>query len=210
MVRLRLELKVILRAILRNNFALMKQGVDLQVEALDGDEDEEGEEVEDEEEKDDDEAGASEKEEEEEGVRHTLVLPLSQILPCTTCMPAAAEKEISRDSKVPKRCHSCPSLTTPCPSWTEEKEEAAFAQTFLCRYREDEDFEDEGLGLGIIASQLPLLPATAILGSDWQQQEQTSSLPTDSGNLRLSTESIAWDIEGLGRALRDARETHMV
>merc|ERR1719397_923132 len=54
--RLRLELKVILRAILRNNFALMKQGVDLQVEALDGDEDEE-EEEEDEEEKDDEEAG---------------------------------------------------------------------------------------------------------------------------------------------------------
>merc|ERR1712181_1154 len=123
--------------------------------AIDGDEDEKGDEVEAEEE--------ANEEEEEEGVRHTLVIPLSQILPCTTCWPAAAalEKEISGDSKAPKRRHSCPSLTTPCPSWTEEKEEVAFAQTFLCRYREDEDFEDEGLGLGIIASQLPLLPATA-------------------------------------------------
>merc|ERR1719234_1226165 len=168
----------------------MKQGVDLLKAALDGDE--EGE--------DEEEAGASEKEEkEEEGVRHTLVIPLSQILPCTTCRPAAAalEKEISGDSKALKRRHSCPSLTSPCPSWTEEKEEAAFAQTFLCRYREDEDFEDEGLGLGIVASQLPLLPATAILGSDWQEREQTSS--TNPGNLRLSMESVAWDFEGLGR-----------
>merc|ERR1712192_156769 len=148
-----------------------------------------------------------EEEEEEEGVRHTLVIPLSQILPCTTCRPAL-EKEISGDSKAPKRRHSCPSLTTCYPSWTEEKEEAAFAQTFLCRYREDEDFEDEGLGLGIIASQLPLLPATAILGSDWQQEsERTSLLPSDSGNLRLSMESVAWDFEGMGRALRDARVT---
>ena len=145
-------------------------------------------------------------------MRHTLVLPRSQILQCTTCWPAAAEREISEDSKVPKRRHSCPSLTTRCPSWMEEKEEAAFAQTFLCRYREDEDFEDEGLGLGI-ALQLPLLPATAILGSDWQEREPTNTLPSQPGNIGLcaeSMESIAWDIEGMGRALRDARETHMV
>ena len=204
--QLRSELTVILRAILRNDFALMKQGVDLQV----GDEDEEGEDVQEEEEKEE-ETGVSEPE--EEGVRHTLVLPRSQILQCTTCWPAAAQCEISEDSKAPKRRHSCPSLmSTRCPSWAEEKEEAAFAQTFLCRYREDEDFEDEGLGLGI-ALQLPLLPATAILGSDWQEREQTNSLPTDPGNLGLcaeSMESVAWDIEGMGRALRDARETHMV
>ena len=111
-----------------------------------------------------------------------------------------------------KSSEASPLLKTRCPSWAEEKEEAAFAQTFLCRYREDEDFEDEGLGLGI-ALQLPLLPATAILGSDWQEREQTNPLPTDPGNLGLcaeSMESVAWDIEGMGRALRDARETHMV
>ena len=212
--RLRRELTVILRAILRNDYALMKQGINLQVDSLGGDEDEEeGEEVKEVEDvEEEEETGVSEKEEEEEGVRHTLVLPLSQILQCTTCWPAA-EKEISEDSKVPKRRHSCPSLlTTCCPSWTEEKEEAAFAQTFLCRYREDEDFEDEGLGLGI-ASQLPLLPATAILGSDWQEREQIGPLPTDLGNLKLcsdSMENVAWDIEGMARALCDARETHMV
>ena len=208
--RLKRELAVILKAIVRNNYALMKQGVDLQVEALRGEEDKEGEEA-NEEEEEEEETGVSEIG--EEGVRHTLVLPRSQILQCTSCWPAAAEREISEDTKVPKRCHSCPSLTTRCPSsWTEEKEEAAFAQTFLCRYREDEDFEDEGLGLGI-ALQLPLLPATAILGSDWQEREPTNTLPSQPGNIGLcaeSMESIAWDIEGMGRALRDARETHMV
>ena len=55
---------------------------------------------------------------------------------------------------------------------------------------------------------MPVLP---ILVPNW---EQTNSLPTDPGNLGLcaaeSMESVAWDFEGMGRALRDARETHMV
>ena len=201
---LRKDLKTILRAILINNSALKKQGFDLQEVAF-----EERDNVEEEE------NFEETVENVEEGVRHTLVLPRSKILPCTTCW-SAPEKQISEDSKVLKRRHSCPSsLTTCCHSWAEEKEEAAFAQTFLCRFREDEDFEDEGLGLGIVASQLPLLQDTAILGPEpsWQQDvDQIRSPPSD---LRLcsaeSMENVAcWDFEGMARALLEARETHMV
>ena len=113
--------------------------------------------------------------------------------------------------KVPKRRHSCPALKTCLSSSIDEKEEAAFAQTFLCRYREDEDededFEDEGLGLGVVASQLPLLQDTAIIDPCWQSHNQAKE------NLKLcaeSMESVAWDLEGMAKTLIHARETHMV
>ena len=139
----------------------------------------------------------------DEGVRHTLVLPRAQFLPCPTC-PREPE------SKVPKRRHSCPALETCFSSSTEEKQEVAFAQTFLCRYREDEDedFEDEGLGLGVVASQLPLLQDTAIIDPCWQKSHNQTK-----ENLKLcaeSMESVVWDLEGMAKTLIHARETHMV
>ena len=197
---LRNQLKVILRTIVRNSCALRKQGVDMQEDVLNNEVNEKEEEYVNEGENCDSSVGSQNF---DEGVRHTLVLPRAQFLPCPTC-PQEPE------SKVPQRRHSCPALKTCFSSSTEEKEEAAFAQTFLCRYREDEDedFEDEGLGLGVVASQLPLLQDTAIIDSCWQKSHNQAK-----ENLKLcaeSMESVVWDLEGMAKTLIHARETHMV
>ena len=195
---LRNQLKVILRTIVRNNCALRKQGVDMQEDGLNNEINEKEEDHVNEGENCDGSVGSQNF---DEGVRHTLVLPRAQFLPCPTC-PQEPE------SKVPKRRHSCPALRTCFSSSTEEKEEAAFAQTFLCRYREDEDFEDEGLGLGVVASQLPLLQDTAIIDPCWQKSHNQTK-----ENLKLcaeSMESVVWDLEGMAKTLIHARETHMV
>ena len=197
---LRNQLNAILRTIVRNSCALRKQGVDMQEDVLHNEVDEKEEEYVNEGENCDGSVGSQNF---DEGVRHTLVLPCAQFLPCPTC-PQEPE------SKVPQRRHSCPDLKTCFSSSTEEKEEAAFAQTFLCRYREDEDedFEDEGLGLGVVASQLPLLQDTAIIDPCWQKNHNQTK-----ENLKLcaeSMESVVWDLEGMAKTLIHARETHMV